>query len=260
MAREARRHVVDGRLSVVQRPQPVALSPTTDYRPPTTAFTLIEMLVALALVSTIMMMVYGSHAAASRCLDRYGSRMASSERASLVLRLMARQIRCAYAPTAPSTPAQPTSLTPAPAAPTLFRADGTSLSFITTGGPDRSAAFSRVQYRYDSFSGILSFGCQPYTYGAEIQSHSGYEQPVPGLPSGVTILRSLRRMDLQFYDGRQWRPTWEGADSAGLPRAVKIVLILIDKKNCLHEYGTTVPIVCQKPASTRQSAVGVAQL
>ncbi len=251
MAPNASRQVVDGRLSVVQRPQPVALSPTTDYRRPTTAFTLIELLVALALVSTIMTMVYGSYAAATRCLDRYGGRMASSERASLVLRLMARQIRCAYAPTAPSPSAQPASLTPAPAASTQFRADGTTLSFITTGGPDRSAAFSRIQYHYDSFNGTLSIGSQPYTYGTETQPSSGYEQP---------ILRSVTRMDLQFYDGRQWRPTWEGADSAGLPRAVKIVLTLIDEKNRLHEYGTTVPIVCQRPASTPQSAVGVAQL
>ncbi len=251
MAHEARRQVVGSPLSVVKRPQPVALSPTTDYRLPATAFTLVEMLVALALVSTITMIVYGSYAAASRCLDRYGSRMASSERASLVLRLMARQIRCAYAPTAPSASAQPASPTPPPAATTLFRADGTTLSFITTGGPDRSAACSRVQYRYDSFGGTLSIGCQPYVYGAETQSNSGYEEPV---------LRNVRRMDLQFYDGRQWRPTWEGTDSAGLPRAVKIVLTLIDEKNRLHEYGTTVPIVCQKPASTRESAVGVAQL
>lgn len=251
MTRKARKQVVGSRLSVVKRPQPVALSPTTDYRLPTTAFTLVEMLVALALVSTIMMMVYGSYAAASRCLDRYASRMASSERASLVLRLMARQIRCAYAPAAPSTSTQPAPLTPPRAAPALFRADGTTLSFSTTGGPGRSNALSRVRYRYDSLSETLSIGCQPYAHGAETQSNSGYEQP---------ILRDVRRVDLQFYDGRQWRPTWEGADSAGLPRAVKIVLTLVDEKSRLHKYGTTVPIVCQKAAPTRESPTGIAQL
>lgn len=217
------------------------------------------MLVALALVGMIMTMVYGSYAAASRCLDRYGSRLASSERASLVLRLMARQIRCAYAPAAPSasTPHTPlTPLTPPPAAPTMFHADGrdaggTILSFITTGGPDRSTAFSRVQYRYDSLSGTLSIGCQPYVYGAEAGPNSGYEQP---------MLRGVSRVDLQFYDGRQWRPTWESTDSARLPRAVKIVLTLVDEKSRLHEYGTMVPIVCQKAAPTHESTAGVAQL
>ncbi len=251
MTHKARRQVGGSQLSVVRRPQPVVLSPTTDYRLPTTGFTLIEMLVALALVGTIMAMVYGSYAAASRCLDRYGSRMASSERASLVLRLMARQIRCAYAPAAPNAATQRTPLPPLVAAPPVFRANGTVLSFVTTGGPDRSTGVSRVQYRCDSWSGTLSISYAPYVYEAEARTNSGNEQP---------ILRGVRRLDLHFYDGRQWQPTWEGADRAKLPRAVRIVLTLVDEKSRLHEYGTMVPIVCQKAVATHESVAGVAQL
>ncbi len=220
------------------------------------------MLVALALVGTIMAMVYGSYAAASRCVDRYGRRLASCERASLVLRLMARQIRCACAPAAPS---DSTRSMPQTAAPGIFHADGrdaggTILSFVTTGGPDRSTAFSRVQYRFDPSSGTLSIGHQPYVYRAEARPSSGYEQPLPGSQSGVTILRGVRRVDLQFYDGRQWRPTWEGAENAGLPRAVKIVLTLIDDQSRPHEYGTMAPVVSRKAIRVPPSPVGVAQL
>ena len=52
------------------------------------AFTLVEVLVALALISTIVMMVYGSFTAATRSMDLYGRRLACADRASLVLRLL----------------------------------------------------------------------------------------------------------------------------------------------------------------------------
>ncbi len=53
---------------------------------------------ALALVGTIVTMVYGSYAAASRSVDLYSSRLACSDRTCLVLRLLARQLRCLYLP------------------------------------------------------------------------------------------------------------------------------------------------------------------
>ncbi|MDI9433013.1 MAG: type II secretion system protein, partial [Planctomycetes bacterium] len=59
-------------------------------------FTLIEMLVALAMIATIVSMVYGSYAATSRSMEMYDSRLTCAQRTQLVLRLMERQLRCAY--------------------------------------------------------------------------------------------------------------------------------------------------------------------
>lgn len=209
------------------------------------------MLVALALVSTIATMVYGSYAAVSRSLDLYGSRTACYERTSLVLRLMSRQIRCAYVPARPARPApsSPQSST-SPALPVAFRADsrdagGTILSFLTTAGlatgADVSMGAARIMYRYDLSNGILSVGCEPYRYAADDVQESGPWRPIL---SGVT------RVDLQCYDGRQWQIAWNG-ENEKLPQAVKIGVTVLDEKDRVHEFETTAPIA-SRIASPRQ--------
>lgn len=200
------------------------------------------MLVALALVSTIATMVYGSYAAVVRSLDLYDSRTACYERTSLVLRLMSRQIRCAYVPAFPARPApsSPQNHT-SPALPAAFRADsrdagGTILSFLTTAGlaaeADASVGAARITYRYDPSNGILSISCAPYRYAAHDVQESGPWRPIL---SGVT------RVDLQCYDGRQWQVAWNG-ENEKLPQAVKIHVTVLDEKDRAHEFGTTAPI------------------
>ena len=264
MKGKTQKPVVGHRLSVVSSDWPVALLPPAAYRLPPTAFTLIEMLVALAIASTIVTMVYGSYAAASRSLDLYGSRMAYCDRTSLVLRLMARQIRCAWVPpsagssTASSSQNSTASMLNATAGagpqPTAFRADpqdagGAILNFVTTSGfsatPDKPTALSRVMYRYDSATGILALRCEPYINNTNAGPGPGRWQP---------ILTGVGRVDLQFYDGQRWRPEWDGSDSTILPLAVRIAVTVIDDKNRSHEFQTTVPIGCRKAIPKQQVA------
>ncbi len=149
-------------------------------------FTLIEMLVALSMMAMIASMVYGSYAATSQSVEAYSSRLGCSERASQILRLMARQIRGVYV--APSDPNMTASAsgggsaqTPAPPAPKprtlidrrapIFRGNaqdpgGAILDFISTaglgtglGGPQ---GLTRIQYRYNRATGTLSIHCEPY--------------------------------------------------------------------------------------------------
>jgi len=60
-------------------------------------FTLVEILVAMAIIVTIVSMVYGSYFATSKSTQAYKSKITLSQQGRKVLEQMARQIRCSYA-------------------------------------------------------------------------------------------------------------------------------------------------------------------
>src|SRR5512133_2197334 len=204
------------------------------------AFTLVEMLVSLAITSAIVTMVYGSYAAASRSVGVCSSRMACSERAHLVLRIMARQIRCAYMPPAAANskpdPAAEHKTTPVPSVP-AFRGEpgglqGDLLNVTTAGGFgldfDSPAGISRVAYRYDKPRSTLLICCEP-----GVGSDDGLRQSAAWRP----ILTGVAGVELAFYDGRQWQSKWDSRQAGRLPQAVKIALAVAEKSGRTHHYA-----------------------
>ncbi len=211
------------------------------------AFTLIEMLVSLAIVASIVTMVYGSYAATSRSLDVYGSRMACSERAHLALRMMARQIRCAYLPpTASHAPQTDVGRTIKPAEPAAaFYAEpaalrGNLLSFVTTGGFDlgfdRPLGISHVAYRYEDSQDALLICCEPFVQRTSTLKETGVWRP---------ILTGLTEIELKFHDGKQWQTAWDSRRAGRLPHAVRIAIGVTDRQGSVQRYATTVPVACQ---------------
>lgn len=211
------------------------------------AFTLIEMLVSMAIVASIVTMVYGSYAATSRSLDVYGSRMARSERAHLALRMMARQIRCAYLPpTAAHSTQTDVGRTIKPgesaaafyAEPTAFRGD--LLSFVTTGGfdlgLDRPTGISRIAYRYEDSQDTLLICCEPFVQRTNTLKETGVWRP---------ILTGLTEIELKFHDGKQWQDAWDSRRAGRLPHAVRIAIGVADRQGLVHRYATTVPVACR---------------
>jgi type II secretion system protein J len=254
VAHKAERRLVGSQCSAVSGPPAVAHFPPATRRPPAAGFTLVEVLIALTLVSTIATMVYGSYATACRSVDVYGSRLVCTERACLVLRLLSRQIRCAYAPPARTISTSP-SLQEGRAS--VFRGDsraagGTILSFVTTGrpgdGPEGATALARIRYRHEPANETLSICRDPYRNETNTQEDSESWQP---------ILRGVRRMDLQFLDGGQWHAAWTDGNSERLPQAVRIALTVVDEDSRPHVFGTTAMIVCRKRLPGRSPAAGV---
>jgi len=220
-------------------------------------FTLIEMLVALTIIVAILAMVYGSFAATTRSIDASGSRLARIERTCFALRLMTRQIRCAYAPR-PSRVSPPGSReigmesgfepmvdapNASPRAPsTLFQGNprdprGNILSFVTStglgAGPDAPRGLFRVTYSYDRTSSTLSIRRQE-------QADSSASRPNPR--HSDLLLSNVTNVELRFHDGRQWEPAWDAAQRHELPRAVKVEITVTDEAGRPHVLGTTIPV------------------
>jgi type II secretion system protein J len=229
--------------------------------PLSTGFTLVEVLVALALTGTIVTIVYGSFTATSRSVDLYSSRMACGDRACLVLRLMARQFRCAYVPSWGTNPVaaslQNSTLSAPPAVSRIepIEATGEILSFITTAGmgtgTDPSMSLCRVLYRCDPSSGTLSISCEPYMYGADHLQDSRTWQP---------ILTGVKSLEVQFYDGRWWQARWTGGVDQTLPQSVRIALTVVDEKDRVHEFKTMVPLGCRRAPPKQPLAVPAGKL
>ena len=216
------------------------------------AFTLIEMLIAMALISLIVTMVYGSYAATSHSLEVYSGRMACWERGHLVLRLMARQLRGAYVPPSEATSARrvsdPNSRRTVQTA--VFRAEpfkpsGEVLDFTTANGLGDSTSLSRVTYRYDRSGGVLYVHCRSFARRLADSRDRLEWRPV---------LREIGNLELNFYDGRQWQPAWDSSETRRLPQAARIAFAVTDNNGRVHRYRTTVPIVCHTVAGQRSSS------
>jgi prepilin-type N-terminal cleavage/methylation domain-containing protein len=226
-------------------------------------FTLIEMLIAMAIIATIVSMVYGSYAATSRSLEVYDRRLTCAQRTDLILRLMARQLRCAYGrPDEPNT----ADSNDAPGNPTMDQASrklsqarelrvskrrpaflgGASgagrdvLDFITTGGlageADGLGGLTRIRYRHDSHQRTLAVCSGPYIESIRDDRPGDVWQ---------TLSRQVVTVKIEFYDGRQWQTKWNSEPSRLLPRAVRLTLTAIDEKGRVYESGTTVEILSQ---------------
>jgi type II secretion system protein J len=226
-------------------------------------FTLIETLIAMTIIALIMSMVYGSYAATTQSLERYDSQTACRERADLVLRLMVRQLRCAYTPNSdPNSEKQERQKQqaagpslPVIQPPLVFRASGRNpygefLTFVTTAGPaagmDRPQTLSFVSYRYDPTQATLSIRQYPCVGQPRDSSETAW----------IEVLDHVVDIAMEFHDGRQWQPSWSDRPPKRLPQAVRIALTLVDDQGRQHEAETSVPVIGANAAPMGQSTVG----
>ncbi len=212
------------------------------------------MLIAVAMVVLITGMMYGSYAATTQSLTRYDAQSACRKRADIVLRLMTRQLRCAFAPAPESDTDKTTNFAREP----VFRGNAASLqgeflTFLTTAGTSTgtpsAATLVCTSYQYDVAARLLSIRQSPRT-----------GRPADGNTAAwVAILDHIESLKVEFYDGAQWRSQWDDRQSPStkLPRAVRIALTVSDGSGGSYEAQTTIPVVSR--AATRTNDTETAQ-
>ena len=213
-------------------------------------FTLVEILVAMAIIVTIVSMVYGSYFATSKSTQACKSKITLSQQGRKVLEQMARQIRCSYAGKAdkntyPAPIPQQKKADPASVI-SYFQGNsdepsGEILHLVTTNGFSvglvPSDGLFEVTYKLDKSRGLL-FSSQrrfaPTSRSAERKKK--WQQIAEGIES----------LKLAFFDGQQWLNKWDFKDKKQLPFAVKINVTWEDENHRQYQYGTIAYICCRK--------------
>ncbi len=224
-----------------------------------TGFTLIEMLVAVAMVVTIVSMVYGSYSATSKSAEAYKARMTLCDQARSVLQQMARQIRCCYGG-APTDSADPTKAALPKTAALLqspvnyFKGgpnapNGEILHLVTTsalsGEPDLAGGLFDAAYRFDKSTRTLFVSCTRF-----VQTPKGLVEERDWSP----LIENVDHIELTFFDGRQWIDEWDFTRRKNLPAAVRIDIACRDENRRQCSYGTAAYICCSNSQNNRTAS------
>jgi type II secretion system protein J len=220
-------------------------------RPPSQkGFTLVEILVAVALIATILSMVYGSYFATSRSAQVGQARIVMCRQGQKTLDQIARQIRCAYA----GTTADDADLKKNDTQQTkraqedsiryfngnLNASNGEILHFVTTNGlvekDEPSKGLFEITYRFDKRRGELSLRQERFI--------ATTKKPETG--NWRSIAKNIEHLKLEFYDGEQWQRRWDFMNEKKLPCAVRLEIDCKDEDGRRYNCGTVANISCRK--------------
>ncbi len=219
--------------------------------PAGSGFTLLETLIALFVLSLLMSAVYGSYRAVTSSMADLQPRIALEQQGRFFVQRLSRQIRCCYGGRRdPAQRSAPDSQGPKPAASPeeetpFFRggatmSDDALLQFATT-----SSALSRksslgclalVSYKVDAWQHAL-LTCE------EIYGRRGREED----QDWRVVLEDVQEVEFSYFDGVDWQSQWNSKLAGGLPRAVRISLVLQAPQESVPRCLTAVAAV---PCST----------
>ncbi len=213
-------------------------------------FTLVEILVAMAIIVTIVSMVYGSYFATSKSTQVYKFKMTLSQQGRKVLEQMARQIRCSYAGKDDKHPYPMSIPQQAKADPAsvinyfkgnLDEPSGEILHLVTTSrfsvGPAPSNGLFEVTYKFDKNKGLLFSSQRIFAPTTKSAAQKKKWKP---------IAEDIESLNLAFFDGKQWENKWDFKEKQELPGAVKINITWEDENQRQYQCGTIAYIYCRK--------------
>jgi prepilin-type N-terminal cleavage/methylation domain-containing protein len=190
------------------------------------AFTLIEILVAVALVGIVVSVVCGSMAATSRSVEAYRDRLSVTTRSLLGLQQISDSLRCCSGG---------------------FKATGDQLQWVSTRSlldTSPSPGPFRVTLRWDSTGSRIVASETPQRRGRPVD-----EIAVPWEP----LVDHVRAVRWSFSGGAGWQPDWGADENAALPLLVRIDMTSLDDHHRPYELQTLV-----RPACAMRPSIAVA--
>ncbi len=212
-------------------------------------FTLVEILVAVAIIAAIVSMVYGSYFVTSKSAQACKRRIAASRQARELLGRMAQQIRCSYAGSVQkSKPAAGKgSLKKEKTQENIINyfngssgeMGGQILCLVTTNSilEQKSPGLFEVTYKFDKNIGTLFLSQERFVDAPKSLIEDRNWQP---------LAENIESIELEFSDGRHWLSTWDFKEKKTLPYAVKINLTCRDEIYRQYSFGTAAYICSRK--------------
>jgi len=214
-------------------------------------FTLIEILVATAIILSILSFVYGTYFTISKSTQATRVKLTLSQQALKVLTQLTRQICCSYADAVSDSAYTTKSVSKRKEKrpqnnPDFFSGhmDNPSeeiLHLITTnrfGMPQNSPeGLFDVTYRFDKSEGLLYLSRERFVGTAKNSIEKRSWQP---------IAENIESLEFAFFDGRKWLDNWSFKDRKRLPNAVKIDITFEDETSRTCKYGTVAYVCCHR--------------
>lgn len=184
-------------------------------RPRRTGFTLLEVVLAMAVLALVSMVCYGAFHLGVRAVERGEVAVVSAQRLRVASDIIIRQVKSLV-----SYPARDKDLEIFP----YFIGSATSLSFITANGLQGGGGLYRIVYQVLDDPTRLVMSETPYfspdSLGAEDVDTSGERSAV--LLDGFDSLK----FEYLLNDGAdiEWRQRWSGKEEEMLPVAIRVVI------------------------------------
>ena len=214
-------------------------------------FTLIEILVAAAIIVSILSMIFGTYFVSSKSTQVAGDRMIAFQQTRKILAHLTRQIRCSYADTVSNSayeakPISKQKKKTLQSSPDYFscRPDnptGQILHLITTSGFGRrqkpTNGLFEVTYKFDKSKGRLWLSQERFVGTDKNSIDKKVWRP---------IAENIESLEFAFFDGRKWLNNWSFKTIKKLPNAVKIDVTFEDQTSRTYKYGTVAYVCCHK--------------
>ena len=223
-------------------------------------FTLVEILVAAAIILSILSCVYGTYFAISNSTQATRAKLTLSQQALKVLTQLTQQIRCSYTDTISDSAYTIKPVSKRKGKRTQNNPDFFSsytdkpgeeiLHLVTTNKfdmPQNSpAGLFDVTYKFDKSEGLLYLSQKRFVGTTKNSAEKKIWQP---------IAENIQSLELAFFDGHKWLDNWSFKNRKRLPNAVKIDITLEDQTSRTSRYGTVAYIYCRTDYG-RQTQLG----
>lgn len=231
----------------------VAVGPSARRERWLAGFTLVELLVAMAVLSVIMSAMYGSYRATTGSIVNFESRAGFEQRARLFVQSFSRQLRCCYGGQRETIDRSSRDESDVagdrnPNSDALFRAgepmrDGL-LGFATSRSTRNRESYSEqlqfISYRFDAARRVLCVYERPFGQLREDEK-----------PNWRPVLTGVVGIELECFDGKEWYDEWDSATSLALPKAVRVQLVMESQNGQTFFLRWITPISCRMPEGTK---------